>query len=167
MTMDTLTMILEDALFASMAGIGFGSISNLPYRAFPFCAMIAGIGHSLRFVLISVFGIHIIWASLAAGLAIGLLSVMAGVMIKQPVESLSFPSLLPMIPGMYAYRTFQNMLGCVSTSCRDEFLDYFYRMSDNFLTGCLIIIMLAVGAVVPMLAFSRASFQVTRHIMRY
>ena len=112
-------------------------------------------------------GTHIIWASLAAGLAIGMLSVITGVMIKQPVESLSFPSLLPMIPGMYAYRTFQNLLGCVSTSCRDEFLDYFYRMSDNFLTGCLIIIMLAVGAVVPMLAFSRTSFQATRHILRY
>ena len=160
--------ILQDAFFAAIAAIGFASISNPPRNTYLYCAIIAAIGHSLRFVLMqSMLGLHIVAATGIAAFAVGLAAVLVSPRARIPAETFLFPSLLPMIPGMYAYRTFQNLLGCVSTSCRDEFLDYFYRMSDNFLTGCLIIIMLAAGAVVPMLAFSRTSFQATRHILRY
>ena len=51
--METIFLLIKDAFFAAVAGIGFGSISNLPQKAFPYCALIAGIGHSLRFFLIN------------------------------------------------------------------------------------------------------------------
>ena len=38
--------ILSDALFAALAGIGFGAISDPPMRAFRFIAILAAAGHS-------------------------------------------------------------------------------------------------------------------------
>lgn len=165
--MTTILLILKDAFFAGIAGIGFGSISNVPYKAFPYCALIAGIGHALRWYLINRLGVHIIWASLAAGFTIGALSVVAGVLIKQPAESLSFPSLLPMIPGMYAYKTVLNLVKCISVGSEETFSHYFYLMSDNLLTAVLIISMLAIGALIPILMFPRLTFRATRNITRY
>ena len=66
-----LLTLVQDGIFASIAAIGFGSISNVPKRIFAGCGIVAAIGHVTRFVLMNLFGIHIIWASLVAGLAIG------------------------------------------------------------------------------------------------
>lgn len=46
------TDILLDGLFAAVAAIGFGAISDPPMRAFPRIALLAAIGHALRFTLI-------------------------------------------------------------------------------------------------------------------
>ena len=72
-----------------------------------------------------------------------------------------------MIPGMYAYRTFQHLLLCVSSDGQEAFLSEFYLMSSNFLVGTLIVFMLAIGAIIPLLTFSKLTFQATRNIKRY
>ena len=41
--------IFQDALFAAIAAIGFAAISRPPRRAYVYCALIAAVGHSLRF----------------------------------------------------------------------------------------------------------------------
>lgn len=48
------TDILLDGLFAAVAAIGFGAISDPPMRAFPRIALLAAIGHALRFTLMHV-----------------------------------------------------------------------------------------------------------------
>lgn len=40
------TDILLDGLFAAVAAIGFGAISDPPMRAFPRIALLAAIGHA-------------------------------------------------------------------------------------------------------------------------
>ena len=66
--------IISDGLFAAIAAIGFGSISNISKNSFLGCAILAATGHMTRFVLMEYFGVHIVQASFFAGLAIGLLS---------------------------------------------------------------------------------------------
>ena len=38
--------ILTDGIFAAVAAIGFGAISDPPLRAFPSIALLAAIGHA-------------------------------------------------------------------------------------------------------------------------
>ena len=45
--------ILSDGFFAAVAAIGFGAISDPPMRAFPVIALLAAVGHALRFVLMA------------------------------------------------------------------------------------------------------------------
>lgn len=59
------TDILLDGLFAAVAAIGFGAISDPPMRAFPRIALLAAIGHALRFTLIHCAALDIATASLS------------------------------------------------------------------------------------------------------
>ena len=60
--------LLEDGIFASIAAIGFASISNPPRKAYPFCAGIAAAGHITRYILMNFAGYHIILSSFARGI---------------------------------------------------------------------------------------------------
>lgn len=161
---DIFINIIEDGLFAAIAAIGFSSISNTPRRAYPTCALIAAAGHAIRYVLIqSEFGnMHIILASTLASFAIGVLAVLFASRIKCPAEVCFFPALLPMIPGMYAYRTIEALLSCLYHTQEDLFGHYFYLLAYNGLTCSFIILGMVIGATAPVFLFKKLSFTATR-----
>ena len=97
--------IFVDGFFAAVAAIGFGAISDPPLRAFPSIALLAAAGHALRFGLMTCAGLDITTATLCASLLIGLGSLWLGGRIYCPTTVLSIPALLPMVPGIYAYKT--------------------------------------------------------------
>ena len=111
---DILINIIDDGLFAAIAAIGFSSIGNTPRRAYLTCGLIAAAGHAVRYVLTSpaLGGMHIIPSSVLASFAVGVLAVLFAGRIKCPAEVCFFPALLPMIPGMCAYRTIEALLLC-------------------------------------------------------
>lgn len=45
--------ILLDGFFAAVAAVGFGAVSDPPMRAFPRIALLAAVGHALRFCLMN------------------------------------------------------------------------------------------------------------------
>lgn len=156
--------ILQDGFFAAIAAIGFSSISNPPRQAYAYCAAIAAAGHATRYVLThNIYGeMNIIGASLIASFIIGTIAVMAAPRAKCPAETFSFPALLPMIPGMYAYRTVEALLLCLSNQEEDIFNHYYYLFSYNGLTCVAIILCLVTGATVPIFLFKNTSFKATR-----
>lgn len=156
--------IFEDGLFAAIAAIGFSSISNTPRRAYLTCGLIAAAGHAIRYVLTTpvLIGMHIIPASVLASFAIGVLAVLFAGRIKCPAEVCFFPALLPMIPGIYAYRTIEALLSCLYHTREDIFEHYFYLLTYNGLTCSFIILGLVVGATVPVFLFKKISFTATR-----
>lgn len=161
---DILINIVEDGLFAAIAAIGFSSISNTPRRAYLACALIAAAGHAVRYVLTlpESGGMHIIPASTAAAFTIGILAVLFASRIKCPAEVCFFPALLPMIPGMYAYRTIEALISCLYHTQENAFEHYFYLLVYNGLTCSFIILGMVVGATVPVFIFKKLSFTATR-----
>ena len=159
--------IISDGLFAAIAAIGFGSISNISKNSFLGCAILAATGHMTRFVLMEYFGVHIVQASFFAGLAIGLLSLPVAKWRKCPVEALSFPALLPMIPGKFAYNMVFSLIMCLQTANKPELHDKYIKMQEMFFSNTLVastvIFMLAVGATFPMFLFPHRAFSLTRH----
>ena len=100
--------ILLDGLFAAVAAVGFGAISDPPMRAFPRIALLAAAGHALRFSLMNYAGVDIATASLAAAVTIGMGSLWLGRGIRCPMTVLYIPALLPMVPGMFAYKAIRD-----------------------------------------------------------
>ena len=96
--------LLEDGFFAAIAAVGFAIISNPPRRSLFVSALLAAIGHSIRYFLMHFdsFSLSISQASFFASLSIGCLSVFFAKRLAVPAEVFAFPSLLPMIPGMFA-----------------------------------------------------------------
>ena len=156
--------IFQDALFAAIAAIGFAAISRPPRQAYLLCAITAAVGHSIRFTLTdgSIAGLHITAATLIASAAIGLVAVALSPIAHIPAETCLFPALLPMIPGMYAYRMFGGLAYCLFKSNEADFMHYFYLFASNGATCFCILLCMVTGATLPVFMFKRISFQATR-----
>ena len=156
--------LLQDALFAALAAIGFSAISNPPRRVYAYCATIAALGHALRFSLMHWADMHIALASFCAAFLIGILAVLTSPHAKIPAETSIYPALLPMIPGIFAYKTFAALIMCVYYGGESDFQHYFYLFANNGLTTFFILMALVVGATIPMFLLQKISFQATRQL---
>lgn len=157
--------IFFDALFAAIAAIGFSAISNPPARTFAYSAVIAAIGHSMRFWLMNCDfgpGMNIVPATFAAAFAIGVLAVLLSPKAEAPAETCFFPALLPMIPGIYAYRTFGGFAMCVMADSQELFSYYFYQFAYNGFNCLCILVSMAIGVTLPVFMLEKISFQATR-----
>ncbi len=156
--------IFWDGFFAAIAAIGFASISNPPKRAYLYCAVIAAIGHSIRYILMNntLLTMGIIPASTIAAFFVGLVAVFLAPRAKCPAETCFFPALLPMIPGMYAYRTIGALLLCLHHSEEEIFNHYLYLLSYNGFTCIFIVLGMVIGATLPVFMLKNLSFQATR-----
>lgn len=163
-----LTQLLTDAVLAAIAAIGFAAISNPPKRAYIYCALIAAAGHSTRFLLmgnhIDGVDLHIVLATSIASFVIGTLAVVFSPLVKTPAETCLFPSLLPTIPGIYAYRTFGALVKCILLESEADFDHYFFFFISNGLTVLFILLGMVIGAVIPIFLFKNISFEATRQI---
>lgn len=157
------SQIFQDALFAAIAAIGFAAINRPPRRAYLCCALVAAAGHSLRFILMNCPPtLHIIPATLAASLAIGALAVLFASLARFPAETCLFPALLPMIPGIYAYKTFGGIALSLLADGPEAFSHYFSLFAYNGLMCMALLVCMVTGATLPIFIFKKFAFQATR-----
>ena len=141
------TDIISDGLFAAVAAMGFGSISDPPMRAFPYIAILAAVGHAARYCLMNFLGVDIVSASLVAAFIIGTGSVFFGRKVFCPMTVLYIPALLPMVPGTYAYKTvFSLIMFFQEISSPTKGSEYLQEMIFNGAVSFSVLFMLAVGA---------------------
>ena len=100
-------------------------------------------------------------ASTIAGFAIGLLAIPFAMHLHYPAEGFAFPALLPMVPGLFAYKSVINIINIVRQT--KEFTiknvsDFFH----NSTLTTLVMFGMVAGCVIPIFVFRRQSFSVTR-----
>jgi uncharacterized membrane protein YjjB (DUF3815 family) len=157
--------ILMDGFLAAVAGIGFGAISLPPKRVFPYIAILAATGHAIRFSLMNYLFLDIASASFCASLSIGLLSLWFGKRSFCPMTVLYIPALLPMIPGMYAYRTVFALVMFMQHLKESEVAEkYLQALLSNAIVTFSTVFLLAVGATVPIFVFPKKAYTMTRRI---
>ncbi len=154
--------LLLDALFAAIAATGFAVISNPPKRAVAVSALLSAIGHSFRYYLLHEVSMEIVPATFLAAFLIGSMSFVFAKVIQCPNEVFTFPSLLPMIPGMYAYKMFLSFSKFVRANEVDNHQALIEQIFANGLTAAFILMALVVGVSLPVMLFHKESFRVTR-----
>ncbi len=160
---DIFEAAIQDGLFAAIAGLGFAIISNPPRKALAICMFLACVGHGIRYFLMHHSSIMMdqAFASTLAGLSIGLLSIIFAKRIHCPAECFAFPSLLPMVPGMFAYKAVRDIINIVRLP--DSYTsEYVVRFFHNSTLTLLVMAGMVVGCVIPIFIFHRQSFSVTR-----
>lgn len=164
MTADFITATLLDGAFAAVAAIGFAIISNPPRKAILISAFLAAVGHGLRYFLMhtDMFTMDISAASFFAAVSIGFLAIPFAKVIHCPAEVFSFPSLLPMIPGMFAYKSILAITQFMQTKDQSASLQYLVEFCHNGATTIFVLFALVVGAAMPVFIFHRQSFTATR-----
>jgi uncharacterized membrane protein YjjB (DUF3815 family) len=102
-------------------------------------------------------------ASFCASLGIGLLSLWFGKRSFCPITVLYIPALLPMIPGMYAYRTVFSMVMFMQHLNEAEVAGkYMQALLSNAIVTCSTVFLLAVGATIPIFVFPKLAYTMTR-----
>lgn len=162
MSASMLWAVLGDAAFAAMAGAGFAVISNPPRRALPYMALLAALGHAFRYYLMNYAGVGIATATLLAAFGMGCGSVLLTRRLHVPAEFFSFPALLPMIPGMYAYKTILALLRFMDVQESASRAQWLLEICHNGLTVLLVMCALVIGTLVPLYIFHKQSWLMTR-----
>lgn len=155
--------IIACALPAAIAGVGFGAVSHPPRRAFPYIAALAAIGYTLRYYLMSSLNTDIATASFCASLVVGLLAFRFGRLTYCPVTVLYIPALLPMIPGMYAYKTVLALVKFMQHQneiAKSEM--YMLELVMNGTITAATVFMLAVGSTILIFIFPKQAYSMTR-----
>ncbi len=155
-----LLAVAHDAFFAAIAGTGFALVSIPSRRSLPSIALLAALGHALRFTMQEGLGANITIASFAAALVIGFLSVPLARRLRCPAGLLSFPALLPMIPGMYAYKAVLALVHFMTAdlSQRAQLAESIISFFYNGLTALFVMGALVIGILTPLQVFRRVNF---------
>ena len=156
--------ILWDMLFAALVSFGFAYASNPPTSILFLSALVAAMGHSFRLVLTDFFGFsNLAIATFLAAFLVGCVSMLLAKIAKTPAEIIAFPALLPMIPGVFAYRTILYLFSFINAIEETAKKRYLVEFFDYFFTTLSITLALAVGVSVTLLLFFEQSFMTTRH----
>lgn len=151
-----------DVIFAAIAGLGFSYANNPPKRILAYCALLGGLGYALRLTLLNANLLNYAGATLVGSISIGLFAVYFANKLKTPIEIIAFPSLLPMIPGIQAYKTILAIFIFMRSKDENEKIHYLLEIFDNTYTAISIVFALTVGISVVLLIFYEKSFTMTR-----
>lgn len=151
-----------DAIFAAIAGFGFAYVSSPPQKTLIYSAIIAAIAHASRFFLIQSGFLDISAATLVVSFIAGILGMFFARRLKVPAEIIAFPALLPMIPGIYAYKSVLALFMFIKNEDIAQKSEYLIVFFDNALTTASVMIALGVGVSVTLLLFYEESLMCTR-----
>ncbi|MBE3022150.1 threonine/serine exporter family protein [Campylobacter sp. RM13119] len=154
------TMI--DALFAAVAGLGFAYASSPPAKTLAFSALIAAISHASRFLILQMQILNITVATLIASFLAGILGMFFAKRLKVPAEIIAFPALLPMVPGIYAYKSILALFSFIKSDDASEKTNLLIIFFDNALTTAGVAIAMGVGVSITLLLFYEQSLMITR-----
>ncbi|HEY3389276.1 MAG TPA: threonine/serine exporter family protein [Prolixibacteraceae bacterium] len=155
-------MILEKGIWFGFAGLGFAVLFNVPQRTLLIIWLIAAAGGLTKLMLMQC-NIGIVIATFAGASLVGLLSVYAAHNKHAPPLVFSIPSVIPMIPGAFAYRMMLGLMKLSGTSVTDS--SYFQTLAETMSNGLktmFILLALAIGVAVPMLISRRETIKKIR-----
>lgn len=108
-------------------------------------------------------GWDIMTASFIGALVIGITCIAFAYWLHTPTTTLYIPALLPMIPGMYAYRTIFALVQFMRLAGdREQSMQYMLDFFSNGVTTFSVVFVMAVGASLPTLWLRKWCFSMTR-----
>ena len=159
----TFLLILSKAIFASITALGFGLISNPPKRAIAAILLTGFLGYFTRATMIDFANLHIFISCFVSALVMGCCGLVFGRLTRTPATVIYIPALLPMIPGMFAYKAIFAMLNYmnhIELADKTMFLEQFV-VNIAYVVG--ILFSLAIGSIMPMFVFTRSANSLTRN----
>ncbi len=141
-------LILEKAFWCGWGALGFGILFNVPARTLLPIWIGGALGGFLKFTLLQMT-VGVVLASFAGALAVGISSIPIAHFRHAPPMIFAIPSVIPLIPGVFAYRT---MLGLMKLTAPIG-ADYSQVLAETVNNGSktlFVIMSLAMGVAVPM-----------------
>ena len=157
-------MILEKGIWFGFAALGFAVLFNVPQRTLIIIWMLGAAGGLTKLLLMQA-NVEIVVATLAGAAVIGVLSVSAAHNKHAPPLVFSIPSVIPMVPGAFAYRMMLGLIKLAGTAVTDPtYHQTLAETTSNGLKTMFILMSLAAGVSIPMLISRKDTIKKIRNL---
>ena len=146
----------EKWIWFGFAAVGFAILFNVPKRTLWVIFMMGAIGGAAK-ILTMKFGGSIILGSFAGAMLVGFLSIGAAHFKHSPPFVFSIPSVIPMVPGAFAYRMMMGIIRLTGEVDHATFNQLLIETVNNGLKAFFVLMALSVGVSAPMLLTRRES----------
>ena len=151
---DLILKILFDAFWSGIAAVGFAVLFNVPRSLLLGCALTGALGHSARALLMN-FGMSIEWGTLIGATLVGICAKWLANRTNSPSATFGIVGGIPMVPGVFAYRTMISVLSIATATNPDVSMTLLVEASTNAIKTALILAAIAIGIAAPTLLFQR------------
>lgn len=153
-----LTDILIKSFWAGIAAIGFAVLFNVPRRTIYAIAIIGIIGGLIKFTAMH-FNMGIVFSSFLGATVVGIFSIQMAHLRNSPPLVFSIPSVIPMVPGFFAYKMMLGLIALTSIENTDAYLQTLIETVNNGAKMAFVLLSLGIGVAVPMLLSRKESIK--------
>jgi uncharacterized membrane protein YjjB (DUF3815 family) len=150
--------ILIKSFWAGIAAIGFAILFNVPRRTlFPIWC-IGALGGLIKFTAMN-YEIGVVFASFFGAVIVGVVAIQMAHLRDSPPLVFSIPSVIPMVPGVFAYKFMLGMIALTSIEKTDIYLQTLIETVNNGSKMMFVLIALGTGVAIPMLLTRKESIK--------
>jgi uncharacterized membrane protein YjjB (DUF3815 family) len=151
---DLVLTIVLDAVWSGLAALGFAILFNVPRSLLLECTLAGALGHAIRTLLMS-FGLSIEWGTLLGATTVGAFAAWRSHRANAPAAIFGIVGGIPMVPGVYAYRTMIGILSVATATDPTLSGPLLVEAGTNAIKTALILAAIAIGIAAPTLLFNR------------
>lgn len=146
---------LFDILMGGLIAIGWGILFNSPRQVLYIAALLGGLGHSIRYLLLEAAGAPLVLATLAGTVFIGFLGIVFARRVDTPPVIFTMPACITMIPGMYAYHTMLGFIKMAGSDVTAHDPNLVSQTAQYFVITVSLLFTLSIGITIGSLLFRK------------
>jgi uncharacterized membrane protein YjjB (DUF3815 family) len=150
--------IITKSIWVGIAAMGFAVLFNVPRRVIFSIGMLGAVGGLIKFTVMN-FDVGIVFASFLGATAVGIISIQMAHMRNSPPLVFSIPSVIPMVPGLFAYKMMLGLIALTSIENTDDYIQSLIHTVNNGAKAMFILISLGTGVAIPMLLSRKESIK--------
>jgi uncharacterized membrane protein YjjB (DUF3815 family) len=143
--------LIQDMLLAAVPAVGFGMLFNVPTAVLGNCALLGGVCHGLRFLLLRA-GMPIDVATLVSASVISFIGVWQAQRLRAHPKVFTVAAVIPMIPGVPLFTALITVQQIYQKGATQPLLA---QAINSGLRAVVIIAALAIGLAMPGLLYYR------------
>lgn len=151
---DLVLKIALDAFWSGIAAVGFAVLFNVPRSLLAGCLLTGALGHAVRALLMD-YGMSIEWGTLISATLVGFCAKWLATRTNSPSAIFAIAGGIPMVPGVFAYRTMISLLSLATATTSDVSTALMVEASTNAIKTALILAAIGIGIAAPTLLFQR------------
>jgi len=150
--------ILIKSFWAGIAAIGFAVLFNVPQRTIFAIWCLGALGGLIKFTAMN-FEMGIVFSSFLGAVCIAIIAIRMAHMRNSPPLVFSIPSVIPMVPGFFAYKFMLGLIALTSIENTDAYLQTLIQTVNNGAKMMFVLISLGTGVAIPMLLTRKESIK--------
>ena len=150
--------IFIKSIWAGIAAIGFAILFNVPRRTIFTIWALGFLGGLIKFTVMH-FDLGIVFASFLGATAIGIVSIQTAHLKKSPPLIFSIPAVIPMVPGLFAYKMMLGLIALTSMENTEAYIQTLIETVNNGAKMMFVLISLGTGVAIPMLLSRKESIK--------